>query len=424
MSLTTVSGNSNLCMSCHNTEGLAWPVPFVDTDRANPYGATDDRTDFQGTSHAWGVDATSDAAGAVSPSDPEIASRLDNGKIVCSTCHDQHNHNAGTPFLRIDNTGNAMCKDCHAARDVTSSADGSHPVGVPIPLSDFYESPTTLQLDSGNVECTTCHSLHYADSGGANSGAGDGYILNMSLETICYDCHTYSSTSPHMKSDTGALWPGAQYGTDYARVSGSDVVPRGSTGGTPSSAMPSGKRGWCINCHWPHGWTDDNPAGQNYPYLNIEQSPTDADTLTATPDPGDGNDLCMTCHDTAQGIVQAIDWSSSGDQHGGNGAGGTSKGDLKEPFLTWSNNYSNNLIGACTDCHNPHDNTNEYLIKTMVNGQSVSVPSIGGSQDLYSLCTSCHTVVSHGMGGMGGGWGSCSACHYHGATGGMSSRTF
>ncbi|HSN91979.1 MAG TPA: hypothetical protein VLS93_12185 [Anaeromyxobacteraceae bacterium] len=79
--LTTYAGNANLCDSCHKLHAGSYGFPWVTGDQAVP-GAS-------GRSHRWDADAT--ARGASVPLDPEMAARLDAGRIECSTCHDQHN---------------------------------------------------------------------------------------------------------------------------------------------------------------------------------------------------------------------------------------------------------------------------------------------------------------------------------------------
>ncbi|MFQ5606192.1 MAG: cytochrome c3 family protein, partial [bacterium] len=191
--LNRFEGNANLCMSCHNPLGVAGRLPFADADRAVP--------GVSGTSHAWDVPADNPARGAQTPQDAEMAKIIFNGYIVCSTCHNQHSQEF-PPFLRASNFQDAICKDCHAVRDVGSFRDspenkGSHPVGVTYPTSDarFFEAPQNQSLpliDSGRVECTTCHSPHNADSGGANDGEGDGNILRAANDAaLCKSCHTY-----------------------------------------------------------------------------------------------------------------------------------------------------------------------------------------------------------------------------------------
>ena len=191
--LTNLLGNANLCMSCHNPAGVASNKPFSEADRAEP--------GVSGTSHNWEVPAENPAYGAAPPTDPEMALRVYDDSIVCSTCHNQHKQTF-PPFLRAANDHNALCKDCHAVRDIGSYRDdpankGSHPVGLAYPTSDprFYNPPQNPSLplvEPDRVECTTCHSPHFADSGGANGGAGDGYILRVANDdALCQSCHTY-----------------------------------------------------------------------------------------------------------------------------------------------------------------------------------------------------------------------------------------
>jgi predicted CXXCH cytochrome family protein len=201
--LTTTAGNANLCQSCHVSGGQASALPLLSSEQAVP--------GTSGVHHRW------DAVTPV-PTAEAMADRLENGTtIMCSTCHDQHLQlytpfdpaasptpgDAGRHFQRVANDTNQMCKDCHADRNLNSVrtwiSDGegggellSHPVGVALPSGDpkFHDAPkepngspqtggpsfagngtgdtnptNNLILDAGGlVQCTTCHSPHYADS--------------------------------------------------------------------------------------------------------------------------------------------------------------------------------------------------------------------------------------------------------------------
>ena len=260
-------------------------------------------------------------------------------KVVCSVCHDQHSQEhqpfdpSAPPFLgagtgegrffqRRDNDFNQMCVVCHAARNVTSSAAGSHPVGVPIPGGEF-QSPPALDLDpAGEVVCMSCHAPHYADSGGANGGDGDGYLLRQGIGDLCLECHTLADHAggSHFDAAAGALWPGGQYGSSFP-------------------AHSAEKRGFCVNCHWPHGWPDDDQPSGDYPRLWVEQYDIAADGS----DPDDAEDLCYTCHD-----------------------GAPAQSDIRADFLKGSNGAeifhhpvmdSEQAAGRsveCVACHNPH----------------------------------------------------------------------
>ena len=148
-----------------------------------------------GVSHAWDVDTLSAEHGAEQPSSQILRDHISgDGKITCATCHDPHS-NSTPPFLRIDNTDDALCLDCHRSRDMVTNSvrtytgsDLSHPVGVALPSSDpeFHNPPLDVdgnpQPSDGNttndyffgagsiLKCTTCHGIHNSDS---NSGTVD-----------------------------------------------------------------------------------------------------------------------------------------------------------------------------------------------------------------------------------------------------------
>lgn len=225
------------------------------------------------------------------PTSAPMLARLDAGKAACSTCHDQHSQ-AFEPFdpaapayggagtgegrhdQRVASNTDQMCVDCHSARNVTASSAGSHPVNVSIPAGE-YKAPTTVPLDktTSKVQCSTCHDVHY-------SPTTNGSLLRVAnVNSLCTDCHLNSNTAngAHFNATTGALWPGGQYGSTYPQIS--DAT----------------QRGYCVNCHNPHGWPDDVTPANDFPHLTVERS----DQSDAKGDPGDAEDLCFTCHDGA-----------------------------------------------------------------------------------------------------------------------------
>lgn len=112
---------------------------------------------------------------------------------------------ASIPFLRANNTSDAMCKDCHykwsnnnnynristdASPNITTYSGTeyhSHPVGYALNANgkgydfatpqaltgtDQYNESNNLPLDGSNqVQCTTCHRIHFSNS---NSSEKDG----------------------------------------------------------------------------------------------------------------------------------------------------------------------------------------------------------------------------------------------------------
>ena len=291
----TAEGQSTLCMSCHSSGGRALGTPIHEADRADPFGTNDNAADGRGRSHAWGVPAMNADADAVGPGAP-MSWFLADGNIKCSTCHNQHNDSYGSDLLRTSNEGDAMCKQCHAPRDVGPGGTGTHAVGFDYP-ADTGEYPGVLSLGmlplkSGMVECTTCHAVHGADSGGAHDGAGDGMLLRMANdERLCRTCHT-----------------------DHAVHGGcGDTIPT------------------CTECHGVHDLDSTNIAliasevnGEAMSFTELFGGYRDYVHLTSSP--GDYDGICEVCHTTTS-------------YHRNNASG----------------DHSHNIGQACTYCHE-HDN--------------------------------------------------------------------
>lgn len=178
---------STLCLSCHTPGGwVSMTKTLSSSQKADP-GNT-------GTSHNWDVPADNAEHGAAMPTSQTLLDHLTaDDRITCATCHDPH-ENTNPPFLRLDNSADALCLDCHAARvmDSVRTYTGSvlsHPVGVALPQASAtyhavpYDVDGNPQPSDGNttndynliggtdVSCTTCHGVHYTDS---NSGTVDG----------------------------------------------------------------------------------------------------------------------------------------------------------------------------------------------------------------------------------------------------------
>jgi predicted CXXCH cytochrome family protein len=314
------------------------------------------------------------------PRNPDGTLNFTYAKAVCSACHDQHSQEkqpfdpdalpyagAGTGdgrhFQRQDNGSNEMCKVCHSPRDVQDSADGSHPVGVIIPGGEF-QSPAALPLDSvGQVQCLSCHAPHFITSGGANGGAGDGYLLRQGMGEICEQCHTLADTSggSHFDPAGGVLWPGGQYGSSFP-------------------AHTAEKRGFCINCHWPHGWPDDADMPNDYPRLWVERY----DQASNGSDPGDAEDLCFTCHDGAP----------AGSNIAGEFAKGTNGANIFHHPVADPEQSAGRSV-ECIDCHNPHRARadNKHAGATGIDLAGIPVgPGTGDPRDVteQEVCYKCH----------------------------------
>jgi hypothetical protein len=169
------------------------------------------------------------------------------------------------------------------------------------------------------------------------------------------------TAAAHFDSATGALWPGGQYGSSFP-------------------AHGADKRGFCVNCHWPHGSADDDQPSGDYPRLWVEQY----DLASDGSDPDDAEDLCYTCHDGTP--VQT---------------------DIRADFLKGTNGSeifhhpimdSEQSAGCsveCVSCHNPHkaraDNRLAGVTGVDLGGNPVG-PGTNNKRDSVQeeLCFKCH----------------------------------
>jgi len=106
--LTQATSNVNSCLSCHNPTGQASDLPISLVEKANP--------NISGRHHSFDVPATNSNYGAELPLNTQMAQRILESKVVCSTCHNQHNASAstrGTPRIsrakKIGGSGTGTC---------------------------------------------------------------------------------------------------------------------------------------------------------------------------------------------------------------------------------------------------------------------------------------------------------------------------
>lgn len=111
------TGNTNLCLSCHTSNGL----PIGSSDKAQP--------GIGGTSHGFDANPTNPSYGAQEPEDSEMILRLMDGNVVCSTCHNQHTAEqarGGTPRI----SAAAKVADGGGSGDVASGGTFTGSSGV------------------------------------------------------------------------------------------------------------------------------------------------------------------------------------------------------------------------------------------------------------------------------------------------------
>ncbi len=261
------------------------------------------------------------------PTNATLQTYLTNGVLSCSTCHAQHSEAvipfdpAAQPyvtnpagalitgtnrhFMRIANNFNQLCNDCHAVRNVTNAAAGSHPVEIRFGADAKHKLAALLPLEVGstNPGCLTCHLVHHGPD-------ADGKLLRLTNSVaLCNDCHTLSDpASAHFSpTNSATLWPGGKFGSLM-----------------PARTDPN-DRGTCLNCHATHGW----PTNAANPSVHFEHLLADYQ-----------ENFCYTCHGTngpAAKLVYA-DFQLA----------------YRHPVLNSDSLRHTGRTVECSDCHNSH----------------------------------------------------------------------
>lgn len=133
--VTAVAGSatiSHLCLSCH--DGTVSVISMLNEPNAAPGAiaatAIASRIDAAGKiisaanvgtdlSDDHPVNFTYDAALVTADgglNDPATLTgvKLFGGTVQCASCHNPHDATTGVPFLRVSNSGSALCTKCHA----------------------------------------------------------------------------------------------------------------------------------------------------------------------------------------------------------------------------------------------------------------------------------------------------------------------
>jgi len=173
----------------------------------------------------------------------------------------------------------------------------------------------------------------------------------------------------------------------------------------------------------------DASAKYQAPY-QVGKTTYEPDGLDSVPAGGWGSNMpnykavcSLKCHgvtgvsSTEHGTLEQIDWGLTGDMHGRGHDDTAGWGSTIAPYGTETYNY----YLSCTDCHESHGSTNEWLLRTTVNGKdNIQITETGRWLD---FCTACHVLDGcscwHTGDGGDGVAPICSTCHYHGYVGGF-----
>lgn len=363
--LTAVSGNANLCMSCHNPTGTASSKPIDVTMKADP--------GVSGTSHSWDIPSVNAAVQSNITTDPSMLLRLPGDSVICSTCHNQHGSGYAPNFLRIDNTGDALCKNCHTARDKGTYAmdnvnnRGTHPVGISIPSNDNYlATPTSPIIAPANkVECSSCHKLHYAAENNGN------ILRTVNDNNLCTSCHNYRAHKgmgckdcheTHNNSPTNIYMI-------QETINGYNVVFTAESGAGSFADGDLTFNGVCEVCHTapdPIHHTNTNDGGVHEDGQNCTTChPHEAQFFPQT--------NCLLCHNTTQGPRRAI-VGASGD------------------FVRESHHANGVDESDCVTCHymGNHMNGTVQLLDPDLKYDLIYDYNPASLSDVEDFCLNCH----------------------------------
>ncbi len=398
------SGNAIICSACHDEHSqlkLPWDALAIPASRGQAGTATGGSVNtLVDTSKTWTVNQWANAtvkimSGADSGLVRKVISNTENqltfgspfpNAIAATT---SYYINSNRHFMRVTNTANQLCLDCHYYRnqsDVTTYTGTplSHPINKALAAAkdptQFFSIPlepesagfvpqtgTRGELNGGTdtnlknnivvasdlgILCLSCHDMHY-------TGSNDGYILRRSLEETCHACH---------KTDRNAPFDANSIKTHNSTNIGSTKW------GVSGWGITGGKYGafGCTTCHTAHSTPNiyviknsiPTPDGSNWESTGIASISFvefKKKALDGSPDPG-----------VADGVM--------GDDTGGH---------------TTSSK-------VCEGCHSQ---TKYHRF----NASGQTDLSHYNSQD----CTRCHSHKNgfrHGGGGSGGG---CQNCHGH-----------
>ncbi len=304
-SLTKEEGNANLCNSCHQGYAGSFGFPWALQFQAVP--------GVSGSSHRWDADAanlgaTPPSASSSDPDEQEMARRIDGGKLMCSTCHDQHAadtppvsgrgrqtistvtrldaSNPGTGMLSVGTVASgATAKSYYVdivaegsetdAKFRVSNDNGTSWFGCKGSSWDTYADPVTTGCQAGPTVALDDGTNVYVAFGAGTYAVGDGFTFYVSypylraditISKMCVVCHK----DRHMTT-ANVEGTGTHAGTGAAIIPGTTVFHHpvgatvtvatapldangGASDGDPSNDLTVGAGGEvsCLTCHRVH----------------------------------------------------------------------------------------------------------------------------------------------------------------------------
>ena len=380
-----------------------------------------------------------------------------NGFAYAGTYLDSAHGNSTHGVDRKSTTQYAIgnCAHCHEQHASIGGTQPDPADAPPVPskfclLADNFDTSATakLYLQSDNV-CFYCHckvtdttqtmafdNYSYSRTFGGNVDATPASIMD-AFNITSGSYHNLNDILNFAKSASG--WPSTFTADSNPCSACHNVHIAQRSCGKPTGSYDPAKSAISKPSDHNNLWGDDDGTGVNLSermsaYPATYQAPyyyarTPTKYEPANNATSDGSNLpnyaafCLDCHVNAVSkgatSLTAINWTNSGidpDKHGQTAAdSGSDYGELIAPYANATGIYAL----SCSDCHEPHGSSNEWLLRTEVNAKSGI--SISTSGVWYEFCTACHSVVLGGTGShssvtSGSGCSSSdNSCHKHGA---------
>jgi hypothetical protein len=267
--------------------------------------------------------------------------------------------------------------------------------------------------------------------------------------SVCTSCHggpadtsSPMSTKAHPAHLTGAYGPASYLGNTLSACQACHPYPNGHANGTVDVLNGSGSA--CAGCHpgtipaWNGGMrlvcTSCHGATPSVLPNNVA-APAKANFTSTGHGQFVASNQCTFCHDADSAHINGILGTTNRLLAGLTGSLNAEctychNDAAKVPtgFLNMSTHFTTkggSQAMACATCHDPHGTTNLSMIRTAINGQTITftdrATGLIDTTTNQGLCQACHTATNHYRAGVpetAHPTENCLGCHPHNSAGG------
>jgi predicted CXXCH cytochrome family protein len=244
------TGSSKLCLSCHDgTVALGavysryQAIAMQSGNSAMPAGPSLLGTDLSADHPVSFPYDSALVAKNGELRDPSLLNqdvRLENGQVQCISCHDPHNNQYGG-FLVRDNTGSAMCQECHVPNQWSGSVHAiSTAAGNVAGVAPRLVTPRATVAANA---CENCHRTHAAEM--------PKRLLNYTrAEQNCLACHDGSVANKNLAQE-------------FNKISIHPITTSSDKHDPTEAAVPVSRHVSCDDCHNSHATRHQTATAPN-----------------------------------------------------------------------------------------------------------------------------------------------------------------